>query len=280
MNLKKIGQITQRPPLYEKGNCEMWNDEHISKILLETHLSQDSDLASRRKPAIEKTVGWIFDRLGKENAKILDLGCGPGLYCEMFAKAGHDITGVDLSKRSIDYAKKSAQEKDLDIEYINKNYLELDLSEKFDLVMMIFCDLDVLNPGERDVLLEKVYSVLKPGGMFVFDTMNDNTPTVMNPGEKSWEAAGSGGFWRAEPYLALTESFHYEDEKVILSQTIIYSEPEDYRIYRFWTHYYNSGDLKQILEGRGFSDVTCYENVLSIEDFYCAETVDFYTAIK
>jgi hypothetical protein len=78
MDLKRLEQITQKPPLYEKGNSEMWNDDHISKYLLETHLSQDSDLASRRKPAIEKTVGWIIERLGKENAKILDLGLRPG----------------------------------------------------------------------------------------------------------------------------------------------------------------------------------------------------------
>ena len=280
MDLRRLEQITQKPPLYEKGNSEMWNDEHISKILLDTHLSQDSDLASRRKPAIEETVGWILDRLGKENAKILDLGCGPGLYCEMLAEAGHDVTGVDLSKRSIDYAKKSATEKGLDIEYINKNYLNLDLSEKFDLVMMIFCDFDVLNSGERDNLLEKIYQALESGGMFVFDTMNDKTPAVMNPGEKSWEAAGSGGFWRAEPYLALTESFHYEDEKVILSQTIVYSEPDDYRIYRFWTHYYNVDDLNHVFGKKGFSGVSRFGNVLSEEDFYCADAVNFYVGVK
>jgi 2-polyprenyl-3-methyl-5-hydroxy-6-metoxy-1,4-benzoquinol methylase len=207
-------------------------------------------------------------------------GCGPGLYCEMLAEAGHDVTGVDLSKRSIDYAKKSATEKGLDIEYINKNYLDLDLSEKFDLVMMIFCDFDVLNPGERDTLLDIVHSVLKPGGMFVFDTMNDNTPAVMNPGEKNWETANLGGFWRAEPYLALMESFHYENEKVILSQTIVYSEPDDYRIYRFWTHYYNVDDLNHVFGKKGFSGVRRFGNVLSEEDFYCADAVDFYVEVK
>jgi SAM-dependent methyltransferase len=198
----------------------------------------------------------------------------------MLAAAGHDVTGVDLSKRSIDYARKSAQEKDLDIKYINRNYLELELSEKFDLAIMIFCDFDVLNPEERNGLLEKIYSALKPGGMFVFDTMNDKTPAAMRPGERTWETAGSGGFWKAEPYLAFSESFHYEGDKVILSQTIVYSEPDDYRVYRFWTNYYNVDDLKPVLKERGFSDVACHENVLSEEDFYCADAVDFYIGVK
>ena len=36
--------------------------------------------------------------------KILDLGCGPGLYAELLAKKGHSITGVDFSENSIQYA--------------------------------------------------------------------------------------------------------------------------------------------------------------------------------
>lgn len=280
MDLKKLEKLTKRPALYEKGNSEMWNDDHISKILLETHLSQDSDLASRRKPAIEKTVSWILERLGKENARILDLGCGPGLYCEMLAGVGHDVTGVDISKRSIDYAKKTAQEKCLNIDYINQNYLDLDFREEFDLVIMIFCDIDVLNPEERDKLLEKVYSALKPGGRFIFDTMNDRTPAVMNPGGKSTEVASSGGFWSDKPYLSLSESFHFEEEKVILNQTVVYSEPDGYHAYRFWTHYYNSSDLKPVLEDSGFSSAESHGNVLAEEDFYCADAVDFYVAVK
>lgn len=280
MDFKLLEHLTGKPPLYEKGSHEMWNDEHISKILLETHLSQDSDLASRRRPAIAKTVGWILGQPGEENARILDLGCGPGLYCEMLAEKGYDVTGVDISKRSIDYAKNSAREKGLDIEYINMNYLDLTFQEEFDLVMMIFCDFDVLNPGERSLLLDKIYSALKPGGIFVFDTMNDKTPAAMNPGEKSWETAGSGGFWTDVPYLALTESFHYEDEKIILSQNIVCTEPDDYRLYRFWTHYYSADDLKPLLEEKGFSSVECHEEILSPDDFYCAYAVDFYTAMK
>ena len=114
MNLKNLCSITKRPILYEKGNAMMWDDEHISQFLLETHLSQESDLASRKMPAITKTVNWILQQTGKEHADILDLGCGPGLYCEILAENGHRVTGVDISKRSIEYAKEKAAAKKSD----------------------------------------------------------------------------------------------------------------------------------------------------------------------
>ena len=41
---------------------------------------------------------WYYDCLPTDRGKrILDLGCGPGLYDELFASQGHHVTGVDIS---------------------------------------------------------------------------------------------------------------------------------------------------------------------------------------
>ncbi|WP_157202230.1 hypothetical protein [Methanoplanus limicola] len=40
MDLIKLHSITEKPAIYEKGNAVMWDDEHISKILLEAHLGR------------------------------------------------------------------------------------------------------------------------------------------------------------------------------------------------------------------------------------------------
>ncbi len=116
MKVKNIVRITEKPNLYEKGTSFMWTDSHISKQLLQIHLNPDIDLASRKKSTIEKTVKWILEtKNSNEKLNILDLGCGPGLYTELFAKKGHNVTGIDISKNSIDYAIKSAKEKGLDL---------------------------------------------------------------------------------------------------------------------------------------------------------------------
>jgi 2-polyprenyl-3-methyl-5-hydroxy-6-metoxy-1,4-benzoquinol methylase len=279
MRISDILEISGSTGLYEKGNGSMWDDEHISKHLLELHLSQDTDAASRKRSTIISTIGWIESDLNGRKLNILDLGCGPGLYCEFLAGSGHTVTGVDFSKRSIDYAQKEAELKNLKISYLHQNYLELDAEDRFDLIIMIFCDLDVLIPDDRTRLLEKVYHALKSGGIFIFDSLNGKAPGRMDIGMKSWESA-EAGFWRSGPYLALSENIHYKPEQVILQQHIVCTDTDDPSVYRFWTHYYSPDSLSLILRKQGFLEITSFNNVLPDDGTGMNEMVMFYHARK
>lgn len=64
----------------------------------------DWEAASRKHSDIERSVQWLSTVVAKD-AKILDLGCGPGLYTKRLSEMGYDVTGIDYSKRSIAYAK-------------------------------------------------------------------------------------------------------------------------------------------------------------------------------
>jgi len=279
MQVSQLIKKLPKPELYEKGTASMWDDGHISRHLLELHLDPDCDAASRKRATIEKTVRWIESQVPGDKKSVLDLGCGPGQYCELLAGHGHTVTGVDLSARSIGYAKKSAAEKDLAIVYEQMNYLDLPFGNRFDLAIMIFCDFDVLVPVDRTRLLEKVSRALKPGGMFIFDTLNEKAPLRMNVPGKSWETAESG-FWRDRPYLALAETFHYEEAEVILQQHVVCSDPEPLAVYRFWTHYYRQENLLRILDEAGFSVRTTCEDLLPDDGSGTHDMVTFYAAVK
>lgn len=257
----------------------MWEDDHISSHLLQIHLDQETDAASRKRTTILKTVQWIESHLGGGGKEILDLGCGPGLYCELLADHGHQVTGVDFSKRSLTYAKQRAAAKNLAINYLHQNYLAFRSEIRYDLVMMIYCDFDILTPGERDRLLQIIVSHLRPGGIFVFDSLNCRAPGRMNMPGRTWEAAKTG-FWMDTPYLALSENFHYEKEQVILQQHIICSELENPAIYRFWTHYYDPGNLSLLLQEQGFSSAESFEGLLPDDGAGTGEMVTFYIARK
>ena len=280
MNLLDIISKIEKPKIYEKGTAFMWTDEHISKQLLNVHLNPDIDLGSRKMSTIEKTANWILDTQ-KEKGKlnILDLGCGPGLYTEIFAKAGHNITGIDISKNSIEYAKKSAQDKKLDIAYLNSSYLETDLeSDKYDLVVLIFTDLGVLMPAERDSLLEMIFRVLKKGGSFIFDVLKDKE-IEKKTSPKTWEASNNG-FWKESPYLALSESFLYQEEKVILFQHIIIDTEENIETYRFWTHFFSQTDVQKMLDTHSFIDVIFKEDILPEGGMWNGDNVIFAMVSK
>ena len=272
MDIKNLPQITKKPEIYERGTAVMWTDEYISTQLLETHLNQHTDLASRKPGTIDSTVEWILEKVPKNKMSILDLGCGPGLYTERLAKKGHSVTGVDFSKHSISYAQKSAKKHGLDISYRCMNYLTLADEYLYDLVIMIFMDFGVLDPGQRGILLQNVYRALKPGGIFLFDVLNENFSGTED--SRSWVSAEKG-FWKPKPYLALSENIFYRDEKVILSQHIIIDEKEKPDIYRFWTHLYSNNDLTAIFKAHNFTDPGFYMDIIPDSDSYRSGDVTF-----
>jgi hypothetical protein len=144
---------------------------------------------------------------------------------------------------------------------------------------MIYCDFDVLFPEERTILLEHVYHALKSGGLFIFDTLNDKAPVLINIPGKTWEITDTG-FWKDEPYLALSENFHYEKNRVILQQHIVCTHSYKPEVYRFWTHYYNQDNLIGILQEQGYSGIEYYNKILSDDENRLNQMVTFCLAKK
>jgi len=277
LDFKKIINLSVKPDLYQKGTAVMWTDSYISKQLLKIHLNPDVDLASRKKTTIDSTVKWILDKVGKNNLKILDLGCGPGLYSQLLAKKGHHVTGVDFSEHSIQYAKKTAKVNSLGIDYRQQNYLELEDQEKYDLVILIFTDFGVLSPDERTILLSNIHRALKPGGFFLFDVLNDSQMD-QKVNDKSWDISEQG-LWREKPYLVLSDSFLYPENKVVLYQHCVIDK-DRFETYRFWTHFFSHEDLKNILTQNDFARIEFHENVLPESDIWNGHNVTFCIASK
>ncbi len=277
LDVKDIMKLSKKPELYQKGTAVMWTDSYISEQLLQVHLNPDVDLASRKMETIKATVKWILKKVGKDNLKILDLGCGPGLYSQLLAQEGHKVTGIDFSDQSIKHAIKTAKEKNLEIEYRQLNYLDFEEVEKYDLVILIYTDFGVLVPEDRDTLLGNIHHALKPGGFFLFDVLND-TQLDQRVTPNNWDLSEKG-FWRDKPYLALSNSFLYPDEKVVLYQHCVI-EADHPEVYRFWTHFFSHEDLMGILARNHFKEIEFFEDVLPESDIWNGQNVTFCASRK
>ena len=207
--------FTKRPTLWQRSTEPFWDDEHISKGMLEAHLNPDWDAASRKHDFISKSVKWLSGIIPTKS-KILDIGCGPGLYTKRLSDIGYIVTGIDYSKRSIAYAKNQ----DSKTEYIYQNYLELDYNNMFDAVILIYCDYAALTPDERKILINNVHKALKPGGIFILDVFTDKHFS-MKQSKTSWTFYENGGFWSAEPHICLEATYLYENNTVAGEQIII-----------------------------------------------------------
>lgn len=121
--LKQLFEHFEKPALYSPSTSTLWDDQHISKGILEAHLQPDLEAASRSHDFIDQSVAWIADRTPSDTYRnLLDLGCGLGLYAERLDAKGYEVTGIDFSKRSISYATENASKKNRDINYHYKNY--------------------------------------------------------------------------------------------------------------------------------------------------------------
>ncbi len=274
MNLNALINNAVKPELYAKGTDFMWTDSHISKQLLQVHLNEDIDLASRKKSSILQTTEWILYQTGKEQLSILDLGCGPGLYTTLFAEQNHNVTGIDISEESIRHARTSTEENNLSIDYRNGSYLEIDLEEsKYDLIVMIYTDFGVLSPAERNLLLQKIRRALKVDGIFIFDALNVSC-FVNCKAEQSWKCEKSG-FWSNKPYLHLSQSFIYEDKKLLLYRHLLTDESDTIRTFHFWTHFFVEHDLANLLSEQALKARSFHRNVLPEENLWNGKNVTF-----
>jgi len=105
-----------------------------------------------------------------KNSLMLDLACGKGRYSIALNRMGYHVTGIDLSQRKIEAAKKH-QNSTLTFA-VNDMRMPLE-PNKYDYVFNLFTSFGYFdNEEENKIVLTNVYTSLKKGGLFVLDYVN------------------------------------------------------------------------------------------------------------
>ena len=266
---KTLQEINTRPAPFQFYTAEeLWTDEHTSKKMLEYHLNETVDISSRNKDFINRSVKWIVSHFGiNSDTSIADFGCGPGMYSTPLAETKADVCGIDFSARSIQYAKEIARQKGLNISYHQQNYLEFETENKFDLIIMIFCDYCALSPAQRKTMLAKFYSFLKPAGSLLLDVHSLN---IFNSRKEValYELNQLDGFWSSENYYGFLNTFKYEKEKVTLDKYTIIEEKTTRVVYN-WLQYFSRDSIRKELNKNGFEVKEFYSDVAGFPGYRC-----------
>ena len=148
---------TSDPDLYDRHGPGWWDGST-------RWLRQLSKLVPARMALFDPMVG---DWLGLE---VLDLGCGGGFMAEALALRGASVTGVDPSDPALVAARRHAAKVALVIDYRQGSGERVPVADgAMDVVVCV----DVLEHVEDlERVLDEVGRVLRPGGLFLFDTIN------------------------------------------------------------------------------------------------------------
>ena len=106
-----------------------------------------------------------------KNLKILDIGCGGGLLCEPLNRLGAKVTGIDASNNNIEVAKLHAKEMNLNVDYICCSPENLNIENKFDVIL----NMEVIeHVSNTDLFISNCSKLIKKNGIMFVATINQN----------------------------------------------------------------------------------------------------------
>lgn len=150
----------------------MRNDLTIYNTVADRWWSDDIRWVRTLKNLVPGRLAWFDRHMDWQGRDVLDLGCAGGFMAEALALRGANVTGIDPAADAIDAARAHARESGLRIGY------DVGVGEalpyhraSFDAVVCV----DVLeHVADLAKVLSEVVRTLRPGGLFLFDTINRN----------------------------------------------------------------------------------------------------------
>ncbi|MBC8424910.1 class I SAM-dependent methyltransferase [bacterium] len=167
------------PRPWRDGNKIPWHDSDFSERMLGIHLDQQTHMASRTREIIGHHVGWLHERLqvltgADHGLRVLDVGCGPGLYCHELARRGHTAVGFDFAPAPLRHAREVAEAEGLDCAFHHADLTVLDDATlaafgETDAVTFWFGEFNSFAPDVARRFLARLASTLKPGGLMALE---------------------------------------------------------------------------------------------------------------
>jgi SAM-dependent methyltransferase len=240
------------PEPWSEGRTIPWDDPEFSTRMLEAHLSQAHDGASRRDTLIAEHIAFIErEVLTKSPARILDLGCGPGLYCLRLAEHGHECTGVDFGPASIEYARAQASKRGLACKFELGDIRNVRFDGQFDLVMLLYGELNLFQPEDTDALLQSCRDALAPGGRLLLEVHSHDLTKRTGERPPRWSVVQSGLF-SERPHVRCDQAFWLEDSQHAAGRHwIVDAETGEVKLYGWTQKAYSDAEYEVLFLRNG-----------------------------
>lgn len=191
-----------------------------------------------------------------EDGLVLDLGCGTGSMTELLAKAGYDMTGIDMSEDMLNIAMKKREQSGHDILYLCQKMQEFELYGTVRAIVSI-CDCINYVTEKEDVIqtFRLVNNYLDSKGLFIFD---------MNTPYKFKEQLGDHTFAEnREECSFIWENLYDEEEKINEYALTLFVRDGDGRYEKYEEFHYQRAygieEMKEMIQTAGLELLAVYD---------------------
>jgi len=150
----------------------MRNDLTIYDKVADRWWSDDIRWIRTLKNLVPGRLSWMDRQIDWIEKDVLDLGCAGGFMAEALHARGARVTGIDPARDAIAAARVHAKQSGVEINYdVGWGEALPYPNLSYDVVVCV----DVLeHVRDLTAVLSEVKRVLRPGGLFLFDTINRN----------------------------------------------------------------------------------------------------------
>jgi 2-polyprenyl-6-hydroxyphenyl methylase/3-demethylubiquinone-9 3-methyltransferase len=116
-------------------------------------------------------LNYVAARVVLGGARVLDVGCGGGILSEALARAGAQVTGIDLAPRVLEVARLHLHESGQNVDYreVSVEALASESPAAFDAITCMEMLEHVPDPGS---VIGACATLLKPGGRLFLSTLS------------------------------------------------------------------------------------------------------------
>lgn len=198
----------------------------------------------------------------EDAVSILELACGTGSFALSLDELDcYDITASDYSEQMLEVARQKAAYKDSRVIWKKIDFFDINIEEKFDVVLMLFDSINYIKDTESiKAMLGQVKNVLNEDGFFIFDFTTPQHSTkyaeMMNDQGVTHD---NFRFIRISRYLD-AEGMHYNEftiEKLSEDKQTVLERKNEVHVQKA----YKLEDIKQVVTDAGFRILASYDGV-------------------
>ncbi len=122
----------------------------------------------------EAEAGFVIRALDLEPGdRVLDLCCGTGRHAVPLARAGLEVTGLDMSEEYLAQARSAAREAGVKVRFEQGDMREIPFREEFDAVVNLFTAFGYFDDDSDDQrVIDGAAAALRPAGQLLLDLLN------------------------------------------------------------------------------------------------------------